>query len=128
MIEAGLVVYVYIILERVNEIFSFSLAVGFFMIIGSVFFLVVPEEDVGETLRDKSGTVLTFMKSKWWAVPIVFVLLFPNKDDLKLIFGGVGIYAVSQNEEVQKLPNNILKSANSFLEKLGEDDAKKPKR
>jgi hypothetical protein len=44
---------------------------------------------------------------------------FPNQ---KAVYTIAGAYAVTNNEELAKLPNNVIKAANDYLEKL--NDAK----
>ena len=41
--------------------------------------------------------------------------LAPDKDEVKYLVGG---YVVANNEEVAKLPNNILGAVNSYLEEF----------
>lgn len=49
---------------------------------------------------------------------ILLNALYPSKDDLEFIAGGT---VVLNSEEVQKLPDNLIRAANSFLEQVSED-------
>lgn len=56
-----------------------------------------------------------------WSIVSVFVTgliasAYPSPRDLQWIIGGAVTYHVIQNEEVQKLPENLLKATNTFLE------------
>jgi len=48
------------------------------------------------------------------------VVLIPDKKDFYFIIGGSVALSLSQNEEAQKLPNNVLKALNAFLEETVE--------
>lgn len=43
--------------------------------------------------------------------------LVPNNRDLYVMIGG---YYVTNNDEIKKMPNNVLKAANNFLEEFAE--------
>lgn len=47
----------------------------------------------------------------------VLVAVIPNKSQMLILIGG---YAVTNNEQIQKLPDNVLKAANAYLEGLVE--------
>lgn len=61
------------------------------------------------------GTILFFV-----ALTIVGIFV-PNKDQILTIAGG---YAVTNDAEMKKLPDNILKAANAYLEKVNETNKK----
>lgn len=46
--------------------------------------------------------------------------LYPSKEDLMWIIGGAGAIHVAQSDEARKLPDNVLRAMNSFLEGVGE--------
>lgn len=46
--------------------------------------------------------------------------LYPSKEDLMWIIGGAGVIHVAQSDEARKLPDNVLRAMNSFLEGVGE--------
>lgn len=49
-------------------------------------------------------------------VLLILSSLYPSKKDLAVIFGGTALVSVASSEEAKKLPDNILKAANAFLE------------
>lgn len=53
------------------------------------------------------------------------VVLIPDKKDFYFIIGGSVALSLSQNEEAQKLPNNVLKALNAFLEETVEAEETK---
>lgn len=64
-------------------------------------------------------------KFKFWFRVAIFSLfitgglrsLYPSDSDLRYIIGGTALFNVSNTEEAQKLPENVLRAANNFLEK-----------
>lgn len=53
----------------------------------------------------------------------VLLVLLPTTKDMAIILGG---YWVTNNKEVEKLPENVVKTVNSFLKKY-HDDGKEEK-
>ncbi len=55
-----------------------------------------------------------------YAITVCIVLflsnLIPDTKGLMYAAGAMGLYTVSQSEEVHKLPDNVLKATNRFLE------------
>lgn len=67
--------------------------------------------------------------SKWTMKVFVFSLVMivltsfnPSKKDLYFIIGGGTALHVVSNEEVQKLPTNLARAANDWLERYYEGD------
>ena len=67
-----------------------------------------------------------FTKNKWIGIFIAFAVLMnvvvPSKDDMKYIIGGSVLWntttSVLDSDEAKKLPSNVLKAANTFLEEV----------
>ena len=65
-------------------------------------------------------------KNKWIGIFISFAILMnvvvPSKDDMKYIIGGSVLWntttSVLDSDEAKKLPNNVLKAANTLLEEF----------
>lgn len=49
--------------------------------------------------------------------------LYPDKDDVAWILGGAAAVHVAQTEEAKKLPDNLLRAANTFLEGISETES-----
>lgn len=58
-----------------------------------------------------------------WFISCVFVGLLPDKEQITYLVGG---YFVTNIEDINKLPPNLIKSANQFLENYISDDKEKP--
>lgn len=83
----------------------------------------------GEAERDMPDTI------RRWALRVVKVALslgvflvmlltiVPKENQLYLIAGG---YAVTNNTELKKLPDNVLHAANSYLERMNKNLDAKP--
>lgn len=57
-----------------------------------------------------------------FVLAFVFSLIasaYPSRTDLAWIVGGAGAIHLAQTEEAQKLPDNVLRAMNSFLEGVG---------
>lgn len=46
--------------------------------------------------------------------------------DAQQVYSLAGAYAVTNDKELAKLPDNVLRAANSYLEKYNEEKAKRP--
>lgn len=70
-----------------------------------------------ESFKEKSARLLPFIKG--FSVATIFLLLLdctmPGKDQ---IYTMVGAYTVTNNAEMKKLPDNIVKAANAYLEEI----------
>jgi hypothetical protein len=66
--------------------------------------------------EDKDGNPHKFKIKKWlyvWVISGVICSVIPSKQDMLLIVGG---YAATNNAEIVKLPENVLKAANIWFE------------
>jgi hypothetical protein len=87
----------------------------------TVFIGVVPLY-IGEDKEEKKA-ILKFLRV---LVPLSFVLsvvsfILPTKDDIPFILGGAIVLSASENEEINKLPDNLARAANQFLEEYSGD-------
>lgn len=125
--DTALLLYLYVVFDNVagvcNAIITFSLIA---MAINIIVFLIVWGEDGTED----ATKVLEKSKKLWkkirlfpiFIASLLFITLYPDKEDLALIFGGTALVHVAQTEEAQKLPDNLLKAANAFLEGVYEEE------
>lgn len=72
--------------------------------------------------KKKSAAVISYAK-KLSGFVILLAILDVFLPDQSQIYTITGAYAVTNNAEMAKLPDNILKAANGYLEKL---NAKQP--
>jgi hypothetical protein len=88
-----------------------------------VFALVSKDDDTPVPTPSSKGW--TANRVAWIFLPIwLLAAAIPDTEDLKYIIGGAVAWNVAQTEEAQRLPENVLRAANSFLEKI---DAEAPK-
>lgn len=114
-------------------IFTLSEAKGFFdfmsFIAGAITFLGVlafiltgifskmGDKDAGD-FKDAVKKPLIIVSASFVILSVVCMAM-PSKETLAYIVGG---YAVTNTEEIEKLPSNITKAANKFLEDFYEED------
>ena len=58
---------------------------------------------------------------KFAILALVVVALVPNRSEVYFIVGGGLALKAIQNEEVQALPENVIRGINGFFKELGED-------
>lgn len=73
--------------------------------------------------KDCSGWGIYIALKRTAITALVLALIFsliasayPSRTDLAWIVGGAGAIHLAQSEEAQKLPDNVLRAMNSFLE------------
>lgn len=54
-------------------------------------------------------------------VSFVMIALVPSRNNIYFIVGGGLAWKALQNEEVQQLPENVIRGINGFFKELGED-------
>lgn len=82
-------------------------------------------EFVSDDLTSESEIYLSLRKHLKNAVVTFGVLvlcnsLYPDKEELAWIIGGAAAVSVATTEEAKKLPDNVLRAANTFLEGVAE--------
>ena len=128
-----ILLYVYTVMSNIADMEGFAVLWG----IGSVIYAAVKvittainvDEDSKENERGIAkaidGVVSKIYKNFICPLGLVVFLamaLCPDKKDLIFIAGGAATYNLSQTEEAQKLPDNILKALNTFLEGISEEE------
>lgn len=83
---------------------------------------------IGSSLEygdDNKGKYYPWIKKFIVAVIVLTIIsiFVPGEKQILTIAGG---YAVTNDAEVKKLPDNILKAANSYLEKINDANKKQP--
>lgn len=79
------------------------------------------EEDFYE---DTKSRVHSYVKRIFiiGCISLIMSIIIPSKKELYLIYGGSSVIeAVQDNEDVKKIPSNVVKVLNSWLEKYIED-------
>lgn len=105
-----------------------AMFVGFFFTIVSAVVAVifhVQEEDT--YYEDRELRYSTISKSGWkwargmatlWLVSLFLSAFLPGEKQLLRIVGIGAAYHLTQTDEAKKLPDNVLKAANTFLESV----------
>lgn len=105
-------------LHPVGKFFGL-LAFVFFVILMILAFYMTCRSADGEDIKDESQV---FKKVVICTLFCSFAaILTPSNKDIAIILGG---YWVSNSEEVKKLPVNVVKTVNDFLEKYQDDEEK----
>jgi O-antigen/teichoic acid export membrane protein len=92
------------------------------LIILGIAIAVMKSVEYDDDDKRKSAAVLSYMK-KLSGFVVLLAILDVFLPDQSQIYTITGAYAVTNNAEIAKLPDNILKAANGYLEKLS---AKQP--
>lgn len=81
---------------------------------------------VGETYREEGKRAREAAKKSLIAAIITGILsiFLPSTSQIYTV---IGAYGATNSAEIMKLPDNIAKAANSYLEKLNEDSVSKKK-
>lgn len=87
--------------------------------------------DWGKKKVDSANKTLDFIKNRFPYKTLVLIgvltLFYPTQNDLKYIIGGAvvwnGIEAAADIEGIERLPENLVNAANSFLENVSEKKA-----
>ena len=92
------------------------------LVILSIVLLCLKSTEYDEDDKAKSAATVAYMKklSGFIILLAIFDVFLPDQSQIYTI---TGAYAVTNNAEMAKLPDNILKAANGYLEKL---NAKQP--
>lgn len=119
----AVLLYLYTVLTAVSSLaffISLFLIISFFIFIMS-FVGTIGYKDDNLIVRETFNKFLK--KPLKWVLPIciAIILIVPSKEDMYFILGGSALIAVGKTEEAKKLPDNVLKAANTFLEKLQEN-------
>lgn len=69
---------------------------------------------------NKKAEKYFFQSIKILTVLLILRMVVPNKTEVGYIIGGSVVLNVASSSEAQKLPENVLKAANKFLEGVGE--------
>jgi len=112
--STALLIYLYVLFGNLRGLAIFFIALClFFVLFSPMLFVFIDDEEEALITIKKIAKKLFY----WVAIPsIMLIALYPNKEDLILIVGGTALISVAQTEEAQKLPENVLKAANAFLE------------
>ena len=100
-------------LDWLTGLFGFLSWIAVFILSGVTCFVYIDADD------DDREKTLPFVKTAWKVIAPLAITLpllaacIPDNDEMKYIVGG---YFVTNIETVNELPENIVKSANKFLE------------
>lgn len=117
----AILLYLYTVLTGLSYL---AASIIFLLAIASAFFIALLATDYEKNnIKVQEAFNKVFKKPLKWLLPIciAIVLLVPTKDELYFIVGGSALITVGTTEEAKKLPDNVLKAANTFLEKLQEN-------
>lgn len=120
--NTALMIYLYLAVGSLLDML-FLACVGLGAVVGASGLAILEEQTNGHAPPEGYG--------KWAkrylicaACFLVVDSFYPDKEDLAFIFGGAIAVDIATTEEAQKLPDNLLKAANSFLEGVyTEEDA-----
>lgn len=105
-----------------NMDMAIDISIGILVVAAVVFAICYSVE-----FDDKSKEpYLKFLKNMITALIYLIILgvFVPGKEQIVTMVGG---YAVTNDQEMKKLPDNILKAANTYLERMTVDPKKKEK-
>lgn len=128
--ETALLIYLYItvgnILHGITPVVSVALAAyaSAFILVGAVTGGGRETKYNGD-LTDESKVWLFLRKYLKNAIVTFGVLvlcnsLYPDKEELAWIIGGATAVSIATTEEAKKLPDNVFRAANTFLEGVAE--------
>lgn len=114
------------VLGNLSDVIYVLLFVSFFitLVLCIACFLVYTSDEC----REKIGYVKTSLKWAVFAMAVLGIIsvFAPNSQQLYAIYGiGGTIDYLKENKEAQKLPDNIIKAANVFLEKCQQEASQK---
>ena len=94
--------------------------------LGKLYFLLMRYESsypMSEREIENEGRSNKFFKliTKVFIGVSIVALLIPSTKDLQYIIGGAVAIEIVKSEEARKLPDNVLKSVNTFLEGFNEN-------
>ncbi len=112
----GLLYFIFVIVPGLSSFLTGIFFIGTLILIGSGVLCGVTAENRDEEACKVAG--------KWFKNTFItlafcmFISIFiPSEKQMLTLVGG---YAVTNNEQIQKLPDNVLKAANAYLEGLVE--------
>ena len=124
--DEALVIWGYLTLLNISHLFGFILGglipISIFGVVGSIIFYNVQldgfakEQEIFKedfkrlVLRKRYFLIIGFM--------VLFTVLVPSKEDMKIIIGGSVAYQLTEIEGVENLPKNLVGAANRFLEEI----------
>lgn len=108
----------FFLIYLVNLVFKLHEVLLVLLVVFGVLFvawIIVSEEKTAMEILRKAKPY-----SGYLIAIVAFLIIVPSKQDaLYIIGGGVALQGI-QNEEVQELPENLVKAMNVFLEEIGE--------
>jgi hypothetical protein len=100
---------IFTVLPAINGVAFTVLLFGGFSLIGLIIFI----EELGE---DRVNKIIQYLKVIL-PIALILVVIIPSESQLKYIIGGS---YVTNIENIEKLPPNMIDAANQFLEKMNE--------
>lgn len=120
--EAATWIYLYVVIENLVAGLKALVVVGVVAFLFMSFATLITSFDkhVSDIAKRDYERCKRWLKSVclWFCVTSILVVFFPDREDVALIFGGAALVSVAQTEEAQKLPENVLKAANKFLDEV----------
>lgn len=112
----GLLYFIFVLVPGISSFMEAVFFLGAFILLGSGALCRAFAEDRNE---EAYATAFKWFKNtlKTIAFCMVISIFIPDNKQMLTLIGG---YAVTNNEQIQKLPDNVLKAANAYLEGLVE--------
>lgn len=124
MITTGVLIWLYLSLLSLTSVLEFGIFLFYTALLGTAFFGLLHVADEGdEKVKDWLKKCAGYAVNKFAILAILLVVLIPSKEDLTYIFGGMGVYGITQIERAEQLPENVVNAMNRFLETLNEETA-----
>jgi|GEM_PF-6573344 len=132
--NTALLIYLYIVAGNFASAFAaaaFILAIGYFVPLSVMGLFSSFGSDThwssDELSPESKGFIAMRRHFKSVVIALAFLgsvpALYPDKDDVAWILGGAAAVHVAQTEEAKKLPDNLLRAANTFLEGISETES-----
>ncbi len=126
--ELAVAVYMYSVLGSTVSLFLVALIVYAFAL-SFAFVAVIVDVDEDEDKAESVGSVISnaylklkrFIFVKTVCAMVIIIVLYPSKATLGTMIGAYATGELMQNKEAQKLPSNVFRSMNKFLERINDE-------
>ena len=128
--ELAVAVYMYSVLGSTVSLFLVAL-IGYAFALSFAFVAVIVDvdKDEDEDKAESVGSVISnaylklkrFIFVKTVCAMVIIIVLYPSKATLGTMIGAYATSELMQNKEAQKLPSNVFRSMNKFLERINDE-------